>query len=114
MTENKLNEIEARTKTRRTANSELGQCFFLAAREDIFRLIAEVRQLRAERDVLIHYIINQHNDCPCSMGENYCQKPDTRDYCDGGFYGDLDVECYEEFSDCWLEWARKSVLNGSI
>ena len=83
--------------------------FIVCARENILPLVAEVRQLRAERDVLIHYIINQHDDCPRCMGEDYCQKPDTRNYCDGGFYKDLDEECYEESFNCWLEWARHEV-----
>ena len=90
-------------------NVENNRQFIVHARKDVPALLAEVRQLCAERDVLIRYIINQHNDCPCSMGEEHCQKLDTRDYCDGGFYKDLDEECYEESFDCWLIWARNEV-----
>ena len=95
MTDQELNEIEARDD------------FTIHCRGDVAALIAEVRQLKAERDVLINSIIKHGDECPCSLGED-CQKPDTRDYCDGGFYGDLDRECYEERYDCWLEWARKN------
>ena len=64
MTDDELNEIEAR------ANAVTpGKNFIAHAREDIPALLAEVRQLRAERDVLAAI----DSVCPADIYE--CMKP---------------------------------------
>ena len=83
MTEKELNEIEARDD------------FTIHCRGDVPALIAEVRQLRAERDVLIK-IYTDRDWCP-------------REWFDDDEY-DCDLsQCNATTEKCWLEWARNEV-----
>ena len=70
--------------------------FIAHAREDIPALIAEVRQLRAEREVLIV----QRN--ALSRVINYC--PDAEYGCVREILHWAD--CSHDNAVCWLEWAR--------
>jgi len=115
MTENELNEIEARANkttsgkwvfyysSESTLNND-DMDFLAHCRKDVPALIAEVRQLKAERDALLDEF-NKTESYPC----------ETYDECK---YLDDYVDCRKEETppakNCWLEWARKSVLNGSI
>ena len=107
MTENELNEIEARANAATfnssstlaigvvTENGKAAFSFLNHAREDIPALIAEVRQLRAERDVLIK-IYTDRDWCP-------------REWFDDDEY-DCDLsQCNATTKKCWLEWVSNEV-----
>jgi len=67
--------------------------FITHAREDVPNLLAEVRQLRAERDAIIKTVSkNSHQNCPGTSFNCKCHKPG-------------EDNCNEE--NCWLEWARR-------
>ena len=70
--------------------------FICKAREDIPALVAEVRQLRAERDVIIKELVC-YASCPDKTGVG-CLRPKPRH---------ADHIC--GFASCWLEWARHEV-----
>ena len=84
MTEDELNEIEARDD------------FTIHCRGDVPALIAEVRQLRAERDVIIKELVC-YASCPDKTGVG-CLRPKPRH---------ADHIC--GFASCWLEWVRNEV-----
>ena len=89
MTDQELNEIE---KLIQQASAYRGEydCLSLADHllfEDIPALIAEVRQLKAERDALAKRICVAQ--CWDRFRTNECMKP------------------LEDCQLCWLEWARK-------
>ena len=126
MTENELNEIEARANAATPGkwkhvdmrrhqiiceDKYIGGIedyenanFITHAREDIPELVAEVRKLRAEMDVLASKIVQVTElNCPDFgiKGEFKCLK----ELCD----------CKEHESKCWIDWARwEAEQNGRI
>jgi len=72
--------------------------FIAHSREDIPALIAEVRQLKAERDVLVRALVaSEYEECPGGMGE--CKHPPVDEF--------TPKICSTE--ECWLIWARNEV-----
>ena len=86
MTDDELNEIESRIGVVSITPHDVID----HAREDIPALIAEVRQLRAERDAIINLL------------EKY-------DHCPDNFYLCPHKECCNGDKSCWLIWARNEV-----
>ena len=113
MTNDELNKIEARANKAPASISDdlrdISKCwdilsdkgkhaliFLIDAHKDVLALIAEVRQLRAERDVLVNVLAEEHlASCPGGMDE--CTNP----------YNISHKECIPKV--CWLEWARMEV-----
>jgi len=99
MTDDELNRIEERaneatpdewTKHNHNKYSYAVSQFTAHGRKDVPKLIAEVRQLKAERDAIINLLIKY-------------------DHCPDNFYVCPHKECCKDDKSCWLTWARNEV-----